>query len=738
MANKSIKVAFERMWQHIVVALEKKSDSTHTHDEYLVVDDIADKADKTYVDEQLATKSDSGHAHDEYLVADDIVDKATVTYVDEQLAKKSDSTHVHEQYVSKETGKSLSANDFTDEYKTKLDGIASGANKITVDSALSDASENPVKNKVVNAAITNLSDSKVDKIDGYRLISTSEADKLEALVLGDSGQVEISGKVNADNVEGLDEKLALKSNIGHTHTMSNITDVVATAAELNYMSGVTSNVQEQIDGLSEYVDSAASNKVDKETGKGLSTNDFTEDYKDKLDSIAEGANNYTLPVATTTALGGVKISTDSPSVDAMGFDTFVTGNDNRLLTLIRPASNEVEGYVKTTSTVTDVTDYTPCPVVNGVPYYLDATDDIADKADKTYVDTNFNGMATAIDNHKADAVVHVTSNERMAWNNKTDKTYVDEQLTTKVDKEIGKGLSANDFTEEYKNKLDSIEEDANNYTLPVATTTTLGGVVVSASIPPVDAIGFDTFVNSSNNNKLITLIRPASNTTEGYVRTTSAVTDVADYTPCPVIGGVPYYLDYTLPEIVNTSTVETTGTTISFTIGDRSFSQSVAIDGGSMSVESAGKLTTARNIIVSGDVSGSTIFDGSTDVVINATVNKSLLSGFADGETALDHYDDNIAHITANERTAWNNKVDKSYMNVKIDSVILVNEASTETTIPYYRQGDIIQLNGSVDIFNQMRDNMGRSIELVVIKDDNFLLPIHNYVGGAIIFAFMV
>lgn len=37
--------------------------------------------------------------------------------------------------------------------KAKLDGIASGANKITIDSALSSTSTNPVQNKVVNSAI---------------------------------------------------------------------------------------------------------------------------------------------------------------------------------------------------------------------------------------------------------------------------------------------------------------------------------------------------------------------------------------------------------------------------------------------------------------------------------------------------------------------------------------------------------------------------------------------------------
>jgi len=50
-----------------------------------------------------------------------------------------------------------------------------------------------------------------------------------------------------------------------------------------------------------------SNKVDKVDGKGLSANDFTAVLKAKLDGIAENANNYTLPIASTDTLGGVKV-----------------------------------------------------------------------------------------------------------------------------------------------------------------------------------------------------------------------------------------------------------------------------------------------------------------------------------------------------------------------------------------------------------------------------------------------
>lgn len=48
-----------------------------------------------------------------------------------------------------------------------------------------------------------------------------------------------------------------------------------------------------------------SKKVDTSPGMGLSHNDFTDDEKSKLN----GLNNYTLPVATSENLGGVKIGT---------------------------------------------------------------------------------------------------------------------------------------------------------------------------------------------------------------------------------------------------------------------------------------------------------------------------------------------------------------------------------------------------------------------------------------------
>ena len=55
------------------------------------------------------------------------------------------------------------------------------------------------------------------------------------------------------------------------------------------------------------LNSGLSTKVDKVAGKGLSTNDFTTAEKNKLAGIAAGANAYSLPTASATVLGGIKV-----------------------------------------------------------------------------------------------------------------------------------------------------------------------------------------------------------------------------------------------------------------------------------------------------------------------------------------------------------------------------------------------------------------------------------------------
>ena len=80
--------------------------------------------------------------------------------------------------VDKVSGKGLSANDFTTDYKNKLDGIESGATNTTVDDELNSTSTNPVQNKIVKGAL----DKKVDKVDGKGLSTNDFTNALKALL----------------------------------------------------------------------------------------------------------------------------------------------------------------------------------------------------------------------------------------------------------------------------------------------------------------------------------------------------------------------------------------------------------------------------------------------------------------------------------------------------------------------------------------------------------------------------
>lgn len=62
-----------------------------------------------------------------------------------------------------------------------------------------------------------------------------------------------------------------------------------------------------------------------------------------------------------------------------------------------------------------------------------------------------------------------------------DNTNITDLLNKKVDKVEGMGLSQKSYTAAEQNKLSAIESEANNYVLPAATSSTLGGVKVAVN-----------------------------------------------------------------------------------------------------------------------------------------------------------------------------------------------------------------------------------------------------------------
>lgn len=109
--------------------------------------------------------------------------------------------------------------------------------------AIDDARNLTVK-AVDKSKITGLTtelDKKVDKVEGSRLLTTDEATKLEKLVLSEDGSVEVSGKVAAGNVEGLDAWLtAHRDEVGGLLSAADETklDGVEAGAQVNQIESI--------------------------------------------------------------------------------------------------------------------------------------------------------------------------------------------------------------------------------------------------------------------------------------------------------------------------------------------------------------------------------------------------------------------------------------------------------------------------------------------------------------------
>lgn len=68
--------------------------------------------------------------------------------------------------------------------KKKLDGIATGATKITVDTSLSSTSTNPVQNKVINSALSGKAGTSVATTNTDGLMSATDKTKLNGIATG--------------------------------------------------------------------------------------------------------------------------------------------------------------------------------------------------------------------------------------------------------------------------------------------------------------------------------------------------------------------------------------------------------------------------------------------------------------------------------------------------------------------------------------------------------------------------
>lgn len=232
-------------------------------------------------------------------------------------------------------------------------------------------------------------------------------------------------------------------------------------------------------------------KVDKVDGKQLSTNDFTNTLKSKLESVDIKAkvysvngqtgdveiNEYTLPTASTTILGGVKVD-----------GTTITINNGVI------SSSGGSGEVGTTN----FNDLINKPQINGVELSGNKTlDNLGIQAKGDYaLKSDISNLATK------------------------------SELNNKVDKVSGKQLSTNDFTTDLKNKLDIVDVNAKVHSVNGQTG------AVTLDIPDISIL--TPKVVEDLTSTAITIAKAEANTTYKYGTLTSlTVTDVEN-SPLPI------------------------------------------------------------------------------------------------------------------------------------------------------------------------------------------------------------
>lgn len=223
--------------------------------------------------------------------------------------------------------------DFTTTYKTKLDGVAAGANKTIVDSELSTTSTNPVQNKIINDELS----KKADKSQLSSYVTTTTANNTYAKKSDISAVYKYKGSVN--KVSDLPNPSNLTAsnagdvyNVGTASSGTNITvkagDNVAWVWDSTTKSGHWDNLSGTVD-LSNYLQKG---------GKQTTT------------STADGGSNvYTFKDGSTiTVKNGSKGSTGAAGTSATWFSGgAVTGTSTTAKTFDVPGSKAGDMYLNT-------------------------------------------------------------------------------------------------------------------------------------------------------------------------------------------------------------------------------------------------------------------------------------------------------------------------------------------------------------------------------------------------------
>lgn len=205
---------------------------------------------------------------------------------------------------------------------------------------------------------------------------------------------------------------------------------------------------------------------------------------------------YTLPIATANTLGGVKSSTTGTTP---GRDYNVEINANGTMKVNVPWEDLNTTYAKATDTTLGLVMIGYTENDKNYPVELDENGKMFVNVPWTDANTTYdvatqsaNGLMSSTDKQKLDTLILVPTggtagqvlkktSDGVAWQDDNNTTY-------SVASDSSNGLMSSTD----KSKLDNIAENANNYTLPNATSLLRGGVLMGAAVPDTTVDGTET------------------------------------------------------------------------------------------------------------------------------------------------------------------------------------------------------------------------------------------------------
>ena len=219
-------------------------------------------------------------------------------------------------------------------------------------------------------------------------------------------------------------------------------------------------------------------KVDKVDGKGLSTNDFNDEYKDKLDTIADSAEvNVQSDWNVTDVDSDAFIKNKPTSLPASDVNDWAKAATKPAYTASEVGADPSGSANSALTNAKAYTDTVASGKVDKVTGKGLSTNDLTDELKSTYdtavSDVNvLKGTGTgSVTKTVADEIAKVVANapedldtlkEISDWisTHESDASAMNTAIQGKVDKVTGMGLSTNDFTNDYKDKLDGISTGA--------------------------------------------------------------------------------------------------------------------------------------------------------------------------------------------------------------------------------------------------------------------------------------